>query len=480
MADSSALELKEITKRFGDFVALQDVSLRVPRGRITALLGENGAGKTTLMRSAFGAIQPDKGSIEINGRSTQLRSPSDAIAAGIGMVHQQFSLIPAMTVAENVALGGKGRYSFDQIAARLSDVAARTGLSIDPRARVAELGSAERQRLEIIRTFAHDASVLILDEPTAVLTARDTEELFKQLKGFAASGGAVVLITHKLADALEHADDVTVLRRGQVVLTAVMDDVTKPGLAAAMIGKVAESSAREDAVSKVKAEAVANLTDAMIPGRRPIEHVSIAICGGEIVGVAALNNAAGPLLRVLSGRQPITSGTLRIPDEVAFIPENRNEEALIGDFDLSENLALGGASRRKGVIDWNAISHRAAEVISLFDVRTSGVSASPRELSGGNQQRFVLGRELSNNPALLILENPTQGLDVRAAGFVHDRIRKARDEGSAVVFYSSDLDELAEIADRVLVVSPQGMTSVAADKQSIGNALLGIQRADAG
>ena len=232
------VELHEITKRFGNLIALDSVSLTIRHGRITALLGENGAGKTTLMRVAFGLIQPDAGFISIEGRRLRLAFPSDAIAAGIGMVHQQFSLIPAMTVAENVALGVRGRYSLDRTAAMLADVARRTGLELDPERQVAGLGSADRQKLEIIRTLAHNAKVMILDEPTAVLTARDTTELFVHLKEFARTGGAVVLITHKLRDALAHADDVTVLRKGRVVLSSDMSAVNEASLAEAMLGSV--------------------------------------------------------------------------------------------------------------------------------------------------------------------------------------------------------------------------------------------------
>jgi len=470
-----ALELDEITKRFGSLVALDNVSLKIRRGRITALLGENGAGKTTLMRIAFGMIQPDSGSISVNGAATLLRSPADAIRSGIGMVHQQFSLVPAMTVAENVALGGRGKYSTSRVVGQLTEIAERTGLSLDPHARVADLGSADRQKLEIIRTLAHDASILILDEPTAVLTVSDVSELFRQLKAFAAGGGSVVLITHKLADARAHADDVAVLRRGELVLSSMMDSVTEDSLAEAMLGTAMKSRSSNAPHKTTASTPLASFRSAVFidtPLRKPVD---LEINAGEIVGIAALEGAARTMLRVLAGRGQIISGNAHLPEEIGFVPENRKDEALVADFSLSENLALRNAGTRTGLIDWAAVHDQTQEVIREFNVRTRSSEVIPSQLSGGNQQRFVLGRELQNNPQLLVLENPTQGLDVNAAAFVHDRLRQARDAGAAVVYYSSDLDELAEISDRVIVVSTTGIKTVRPDKTEIGDALLGVE-----
>ena len=463
--NESPLALNDITRRFGNTVALDSVSLAIHKGRITALLGENGAGKTTLMRIAFGMLQPDSGSISIDGRTIKLGSPADAIAAGIGMVHQQFSLIPAMTVAENVALTGRGKYSLLATKQRLSEIAGETGLRLDPDAYVADLGSADRQKLEILRTLAHRAHVLILDEPTAVLTARDTVELFAQLKSFARDGGAVVLITHKLADAIEHADEVTVLRRGRSVLSAPMDTVDESMLIEAMLG-AAPPRQTATVASADLSRIVASLDHA---------NVSLEVRSGEIVGIAALDNAATPILRMLSRRMKAASGSAVLPAKVGFVPENRIDEALIEDFNLAENVALANAGNRSGVIDWNTIDDRTAEIISKFNVVASGPTASPASLSGGNQQRFVLGRELFNEPDLIVLENPTQGLDVNAAAFVHSQLRQARDRGAGVIFYSSDLDELVEISDRVIVVNNAGVQSVSADKNEIGQALLGTR-----
>lgn len=463
---NSSLEMRGITKQFGAVAALSDVSLSVQPGSIHALLGENGAGKTTLMRIAFGMIAADQGSILRDGTVLTMRSPADAIAARIGMVHQQFSLIPAMTVAENVALGGIGIYRFSDIADRMSAVAKTTGLSLDPRAKVSGLTSAERQKLEIIRTLAHDATLLILDEPTAVLTDRDTGELFEQLHVFVETGRSVVLITHKLRNALDHADEVTVLRRGELILNAPMSSVTRESLTTAMLG----SSSNELPLPRPSVNRLHVVARVAAP--------AVEVFAGEILGVAALEGAAGPLLRSLAGREQTTSAGTPASERTGFVPENRQDEAMIPDLSLTENFALRNAGQRRGLIDWKQLHEDTSEVIRLFDVRAAGVDATARSLSGGNQQRFVLGRELSDNPSLLVLENPTQGLDVNAAAAVHERMRSARTAGTAIVFYSSDLDELAELSDRVIVIGGGRVISSSPDAGEIGQLLLGVETAE--
>lgn len=439
-----------------------------------ALLGENGAGKTTLMRIAFGMVRADAGSIATDGRTRHFSSPADAIACGIGMVHQQFSLIPAMTVAENVALGGHGRFRIEEVAGLIRDIATRTGLELDPLRRVADLGSADRQKLEIVRTLAHGAKVMILDEPTAVLTPGDVGELFSQIRSFADAGGSVVLITHKLGDALAHADEVTVLRHGRVVMSAIMEDTSEDELTTTMLGSSPVRDRRERSPVK-RSAAVASLDSVVLAGRRDTPGqpvINMEVQAGEIVGVAALNAAAAPLLRILAGRVQPVSGTVRVPGRVGFVPENRRDEALISDFTLTENLALGIAGEERGLMDWPGLEGATGAVVEAFDVRTTGTSATPDKLSGGNQQRFVLGRELRQNPPLLVLENPTQGLDLAATTFIHDRMRLAREQGTAIVFYSSDLDELAELSDHVLIVSGKGVLRSSPDRDEIGRILL--------
>jgi simple sugar transport system ATP-binding protein len=464
-----ALQLEGITKRFGSITALDDVSLSIRHGAVHALLGENGAGKTTLMRIAFGMIPADSGSISIDGVRRRIASPRDAIARGIGMVHQQFSLVPAMTVAENVALGGHGVFRVGEVAARLEEIGHTTGLALDPNERVMNLGSADRQKLEIIRTIAHDASIMILDEPTAVLTPGDSVELFLQIESFAARGGSVVLITHKLRDALEHAHDVTVLRHGKVVMNESMNAVTEGRLANAMLGSAVRHE-MPHARPVSRGMSVASLHQAVVQSRQAA--IDLELFAGEVVGIAALDGAARGLLRVLSGRSTALSGSVSIPDRIGFVPENRRDDALIPEFSLTENLALAAVDHACGLVNWSAVSDVTTGVIRDFDVRTTGPDATPEKLSGGNQQRFVLGRELHNKPPLLILENPTQGLDLNAAAFVHQRMQIARDSGMAIVFYSSDLDELASQSDRVLVVSRSGIQECPPDRDQIGGMLL--------
>ncbi|HVF39915.1 MAG TPA: ATP-binding cassette domain-containing protein [Gemmatimonadaceae bacterium] len=471
-----ALELRGITRRFGAVLALDDVSFTVSKGSIHALLGENGAGKTTLMRVAFGLLQPEAGQILIDGRSIQFHSPSDAISAGLGMVHQQFSLVPALSVAENVALGGKGAYRFHEVASHIEEIAARTGLRLEPAAPVSTLNSADRQKLEIIRALAHNAKLLILDEPTAVLTASDVSELFTQLKSFASQGGSVVLITHKLHDALAHSDEITVLRRGRLIQTSPTNSSTTESLAASMLGSDVRVDSEETArATHREMQPVITLAGIRVRDHRgavTIERGNAEIRSGEIVGVAALEGAASGLLRIMAGRRPVEAGDVVLPQHVGFVPENRQDEAIISTFSLTENIALRDAGKRKGVLDWAEMRNAAASVIDRFDVRAAGTQATMSDLSGGNQQRFILGRELDGNPEALVLENPTQGLDVSAAASIHSRIRAVRDKGTAVVFYSSDLDELAELADRVLVVESRSITSVEADRDRIGEILL--------
>lgn len=469
------LELNGISKRFGKVVALDDASLKVRPHSIHALLGENGAGKTTLMRIAFGMIAPDEGTIRVRGQTVRLSSPSEAIAAGIGMVHQQFSLVPEMTVVENVALGGRGRYDRKLVTARVENIAKRLGMAMDPSARVKDLTTSERQKLEIVRTFAHNAKTLILDEPTAVLTPRDIGDLFAQLRAFADSGGSVVLITHKLQDAIAHADDVTVLRRGRCVLNASMNLIDEAKLADAMLGHASDVEAKPRQALTTQDRVVIELRKVSVGGGSGVEELkqaSLRIMAGEVVGVAALDGAARSLLRLMAGRLKATSGEVIRPQSVGFVPEDRSQDSVIADLSLTENMALRNLGARSGRMGWTEIERFTEEATAAFDVRASSVNSHMAELSGGNQQKFVLARELSDNPQLLVLENPTQGLDVHAAAAIHDRVLSARSNGTAIVMYSSDLDELSALSDRVLVVSGGTITSTEPDREAIGRALL--------
>jgi len=428
------------------------------------------------MRVAFGMLQPDGGEIVVDGMPRRFRSPRDAIAARIGMVHQHFTNVAAMTVAENVALGGKGR--FDRAAAgdRVRALGAVTGLVLDPAARAGSLSVGAQQRLEILKAIARDARLLILDEPTAVLAPAEAEEILAWLRSFAAAGHAVVLITHKLREALGIADDVTVLRRGRTVVAASARAVTADTLAAAMIGaapappRVVPTSA-SDTIA-VRVERVTVHDDA---GRPAITDATFDIRAGEIVGVAGLENSGYQLLlRALAGRAPASRGSIRREGSVAFVPEDRHRDGMVVAFTLTENVALKGAGRRRRRMHWPRWRQVTEELLREYDVRAPHADVPARALSGGNQQKLVLARELDGDPRVIVADNPTRGLDIRATADVHARLRQAAARGIAVIVYSSDLDEILALAARVIAVHGGRLSEVAPDRGLIGRAILGL------
>ena len=476
-----ALALHDITKRFGSTVALEGARLDVRSGTLHALLGENGAGKTTLMRLAFGMLRTDAGSIEVDGTPRRWNSSADAIAAGIGMVHQHFLLVPAMTVAENVSLGDRGVFrGFDPRAAadRVRRIGTETGLVLDPNARAAALTVGAQQRLEIVKALARDARILILDEPTAVLSPTESQELYAWLRAFVARGRTVVLITHKVREALAIADDVTVLRRGHTALTAPAKQLDESAVIGAMIGAATPGEAAPPASYAAPGAAVISLARASVTDDRGVPRLrdaSVEVRAGEIVGVAGIEGAGQhELLRVLAGRLPADNGNVKLPPRIGFVPEDRLRDALIPAMTLTENLALKDAGQARGVMDWDSCTARTLSTIREHDVRTSGSDAVAGALSGGNQQKFVLGRELEGSPDALVVENPTRGLDIRAAAHVLSELAAARAAGVAVVMYSSDLDEVLSIADRMIVCFGGNATETAVDADAVGRALVGL------
>jgi simple sugar transport system ATP-binding protein len=471
------LALDHVSKRFGTTRALDDVSLAVRRGSVHALLGENGAGKTTLMRIAFGLIAPDDGTVRIADDSRTAWAAADAIAAGVGMVHQHFSNVPAMTVAENVALGGGRRFDMRGIAREIESIGDRTGLTIDARAIAGELPVAAQQRLEIVKALAHGAQLLILDEPTAVLAPEETNELLRWLRTFADEGNAVVLITHKLREALSIADEITVLRHGRVVLRATSESTTESALAAALIGEEFgddEPRTTTGIPGQVVAAAI-GITLVNSRGAQAIRDASFDVRGGDVVGVAAVEGAGQrELLRALARRHAPARGILRLPRTIGFIPEDRHTDAMVLDFTLAENIALRDAHNRRGVMPWAAIRRRTKQLVDAFDVRGGLADTPARALSGGNQQKLVLARELDDAPELVIAENPTRGLDIRATRAVHAQLRAAAGSASAVVLHSSDLDEVLALATRVLVVHAGTVRECPIDRELVGRAMLGL------
>lgn len=525
-ADSSppALALAHIAKRFGDAVALRDASLVVQPGSLHALLGENGAGKSTLLHVAFGHLRPDRGQIAVDGLARSFGSPADAIRAGLGMVHQHFRLVPAMTVVENVALGRPGRrLALERVAEEIRAVGEESGLRVDPAARVSTLGVAAQQRVEIVKALLRSARILILDEPTAVLAPSEAEELLAWVRRYVDRGNATVLITHKLREALGVADMVTVLRRGDSVLTAPAGSVDERTLIEAMIGTSALSATataglwagsgesdlargappeEHDAAIAARARhpipAPSTATTPAQPGsasdraRHPVvislrdagygdalgvtrlTSVTVDVHAGEILGVAGVEGAGQhELMRLLAGRLTPTSGSAALPVTIGFVPEDRQRDALALTRSLVDNILLRDAGQRHGRVRWSAERARTAALLSAYDVRGGTPLSLASSLSGGNQQKLVLARELDDDPPALVVESPTRGLDVQAGAAVLDRLHAARSRGVAVVVYSSDLDELLLLADRVIVAYDGRVREVPVTHEAIGQALVG-------
>jgi ABC-type uncharacterized transport system ATPase subunit len=471
------LELKGITKRFGPLVANDQIDLAVAPGQVHALLGENGAGKTTLMNVLYGLLQPDQGEILVDGRPARFHSPKDAIAAGIGMVHQHFMLVPVFTVAENVTLGIEetdrrtGLLDRRKTRKDVRELSRRYGLEIDPDALVENLPVGIQQRVEIVKALVRQAKVLILDEPTAVLTPAETQDLFRIIRQLKDGGTSVVFISHKLKEVQAIADTITVLRRGAVVGERP-PSATEDELAALMVGRnvqlrVSKQAARPGEVVLD----VADLTVADETGRVWVDGMSFDVRAGEILGVAGVQgNGQTELCEALMGLRPALTGRItlagrdlthatpaqRLRAGLAYIPEDRQEDGLISDFSVADNMVLDQYNRppfASGInLNRGAIASNAAELVREFDVRTASAGAPVGTLSGGNQQKVILARELSQARKLLIASQPTRGLDVGSIEFVHRRIVEQRDQGVAVLIVSAELDEIYALADRIAVM----------------------------
>ena len=478
----TALALRGIAKRFGVTEALSGASVVVRRGTLHAVLGENGAGKTTLMRIAFGMLQPDAGTVEIDGAPVSLSSSADAIRRGLGMVHQHFTLVPAMTAAENIALGGHGLFRVHEEAARVQALAERTGLGVDPSARIASLGVGAQQRVEILKALARDARTLIFDEPTAVLTPIESEELFSWLRRFVADGGTAVLVTHKLQEALSIADDVTVLRRGTAVLSAPAATLDVGAVVRALTGEERREDAAQPgrpATRSSRGARVASLDGATVLDARGIVRVHPATLdcfAGEIIGVAGVEGSGvHELIRLLAGRLTPSAGSATLPATIGFVPEDRLRDAVIEEFSLTENLALRSAAARTGRMPWAALHEQARAIVQGHDVRTPSVTTATGALSGGNQQKFVLGRELHDRPSLVVAENPVRGLDIRAAEHVLRELSDTADSGSAVVVYSGDIDDLLPMVDRMIVMFAGRLREVPVAHAAVAAAMVGAK-----
>jgi len=460
------LELRGIRKRFGSVHALRGADFTLMPGELHALLGENGAGKTTLMHVAYGLVRPDAGEIAVDGIRRAIPSPRAARRLGIGMVHQHFTSVPALTVAENVALAAEWNVSPGLLRERVRSLSERMGLPLEPDVPAGRLSIALKQRLEIVKALASDARILLLDEPTAVLAPAEADELLRVIADFTARGGAAVLITHKLDEALAAATRITVLRAGAVVVEGPAAGQSESTLARAMVGGedpgAGSAETRSVTATVWPGSPLVRLEDLEVPRESgygiAVRRASVSIRPGEIVGIAAVEgNGQRELLRAAAGRLQPLRGRREVAGPIGFIPEDRTTEGLIPELTLTENIVLGSRADdpwlRKGRLDWKLARARTVGLLREYGVVAEGPDAPAAALSGGNQQKVVVARELARAPRVIVAENPTRGLDIRATEAIHAKLQAAAAAGAAVLVYSSDLDEVLALAHRVLVAA---------------------------
>jgi ABC-type uncharacterized transport system ATPase subunit len=475
-ADKYAVEMRAITKRFGEVVANRNLNLAVRDRSIHAIIGENGAGKSTAMNILYGFYNPDEGEILIDGQPRAIRTPSDAIALGLGMVHQHFMLVEPLTVTENIILGAEPRaglaIDYKQARRRVREISEQYGLRIDPDARVAALSVGQQQRVEILKTLYRGARILILDEPTAVLTPQEVNEMFAILRGLREQGKTIIIITHKLQEVLALSDNITVMRDGEVVGNLPTSEATAEGLARLMVGRevllrVKKDEARpRDVVLSVK-----NLTLKNADGSTALDDVSFEVRGGETLGIAGVEgNGQTELIEILAGLRAATAGDVKLNGEatigldpyerkrrgIAHIPEDRHRRGLLLPFDLAANSILGvhrdppisGAL----LLNQKIINQRAGQMVKEYDVRPPNITLPAGALSGGNQQKLIVAREFDINPKLLLVSQPTRGVDIGATEFIHRKLIELRDAGCAVLLVSAELEEVLSLSDRVIVI----------------------------
>jgi len=469
------LELRNIAKSFGDCVANHDVSLSVEKGTIHAIVGENGAGKSTVMKVVYGFYKADGGEIILNGQKLSIKNPHDAIAHGIGMVHQHFMLVDTMTAAENIILGAEtgtaGNLDLEKANKDILALSNELRLGVDPRSYIEDMSVGQQQRVELLKALYRDAELLILDEPTAVLSPQEVEEFFGILRRMKAQGKTIIIITHKLDEVLAISDEVTVMRDGRSVGNVKTSETSAKELARMIVGRdvllrVEKTDAEPQAVVlEVKGLSVAGKSGTAV------SNVSFSVRAGEIVGVAGIEgNGQTELVEALSGLANTTSGSVEFEGKdvtnrsarklkelgIAHIPEDRQKRGLLLHSDLAENSVLGVHYRPPisvaGFLDNSAINKRVKEIIKNFDVRPTDPTLSAKALSGGNQQKLIIGREFELNPKLLLVSQPTRGVDIGAIEFIHRKLIELRDAGSAVLLISAELEEVTALADRLLII----------------------------
>ncbi len=471
------LEMKGIVKRFPGVLAADHIDFDVRSGEIHALLGENGAGKSTLMKMLYGLYHPDEGQILINGQAIKIDRPQDAIQYGIGMIHQHFMLVPSLTVAENIALGMKSsrgvRLDIDVVTKRVLELSEIYNLKVDPNLPIWQLAVGEQQRVEILRALYKGAALLILDEPTAVLTPQEVSDLFSILNQLSNDGHALVFISHKLHEVLEISKQVTVLRDGKRVNSIPTSEATKPKLAEMMVGRPVLLEYNKNPQQLTDERLILTGVSALSNrGTVGLDHVSMRIHGGEIVGIAGVSgNGQHELAQCIAGLRPITSGqvvingqdmTNKSPSKVnamglSYIPEERMIDGVIKDFTVAENLVLQDHDHEKftwgGIfMNFRKIKEACQEAIKAYEIKTPSSDTLIKNLSGGNIQKLVLARELARDPRVLIAAQPTRGVDIGASEYIHQRLLEERDKGTAIILISEDLDEIRALSDRIIVM----------------------------
>lgn len=479
------LELHDICKHFGNVLANDHVSLKVEKGTVHSIVGENGAGKTTLMNILYGLYKQTSGEIFIDGTKVDIESPSDAIELGIGMIHQHFKLIPAMTVAENVMLGeeptlGKVFLDLKKINERTLELSDKYGLAVNPKSMVEEISVGIRQRVEILKALYRNANILILDEPTALLTPQESEDLFRIIERLRKDGKTILFISHKLKEIMQISNNITVLRDGKVVDTVKKEDTDEVHLARLMVGrdvflkpapkpkKIGEAILRVEHVTAVNEYHHPVLND-----------VTFDVRSGEVLGVAGVDgNGQTELVKALIGLQPLSGGKIFIHDQeithqsvkkmrsagIGVIPEDRLQEGLVEDFSVQENLFLGLQRSQpfsNGTnINWGAVRSNAEELVKVYDIRTPNIEHKARLLSGGNQQKIIVAREIFHAPDTIIASQPTRGLDIAATDFVHEQLIKQRDAGKGILLFSLSLDEIMLLSTRIAVIYKGAIVAV--------------------
>ncbi|VQU54231.1 ABC transporter ATP-binding protein [Streptococcus pneumoniae] len=501
MAHENVIEMRDITKVFGGFVANDKINLHLRKGEIHALLGENGAGKSTLMNMLAGLLEPTSGEIAVNGQVVNLDSPAKAASLGIGMVHQHFMLVEAFTVAENIILGSEltknGVLDIAGASKEIKALSERYGLAVDPSAKVADISVGAQQRVEILKTLYRGADILIFDEPTAVLTPSEIDELMAIMKNLVKEGKSIILITHKLDEIRAVSDRVTVIRRGKSIETVEIAGATNADLAEMMVGR-SVSFKTEKQASKPK-EVVLSIKDLVVNENRgvpAVKNLSLDVRAGEIVGIAGIDgNGQSELIQAITGLRKVESGSIELKGDsivglhprqitelsVGHVPEDRHRDGLILEMMISENITLQTYYKephsKNGILNYSNITSYAKKLMEEFDVRAASELVPAAALSGGNQQKAIIAREIDRDPDLLIVSQPTRGLDVGAIEYIHKRLIEERDNGKAVLVVSFELDEILNVSDRIAVIHDgkiQGIVSPeTTNKQELGVLMAG-------